>query len=125
MGVPDVAFSIELEEFTFKENVRGIYPSDTGDAYSKTVLAENNIGVHPGLAWVKARLLTTKRFLESLAIEGRGLDSEEGRLFPTGIKGEGAYSLGFRRRRKATIPSPAMNGPKNQDGFYSWPPSLL
>jgi hypothetical protein len=101
---------------------------------------------HPGLAWVKARLLTTKRFLESLAIEGRpipldrhelplvatggrdnnsGLDSEEGRLFPTGIKGEGAYSLGFRRRRKATIPSPAMNEPKNQDGFYSWPPSLL
>jgi hypothetical protein len=80
---------------------------------------------HPGLAWVKARLLTTKRLLESLAIEGRpipldrhelplvatggrdnnsGLDSEEGRLFPTGIKGEGADLLVYADVEKQRYP---------------------
>jgi hypothetical protein len=61
----------------------------------------------------------------SLALKGRGLDSEEGRLSPTGIKGEGACLVCLRLRRKTTIPSPAMNEPQKQIGFYSWQPSPL
>jgi hypothetical protein len=80
---------------------------------------------HPGLAWVKVTRLPTAWVLKSLALKGRGLDSEEERLFPTGIKGEGAGFVGLRRRRKATMPSPTMNEPQKQYGFYSWPPSPL
>jgi hypothetical protein len=36
----------------------------------------------PGLAWVEANLLPTVWVLKSLALKGRGLDSEEERLFP-------------------------------------------